>query len=102
MIRRQKHAITFDKKTVLVVVDMQDESFEAAKCNTTAQNILKLIRLAKAADSFDPAGADEEPQRSGSHAGLSKGEARISVVAGSLHGVAGHGGSDENIARAGV
>lgn len=52
MIRRKKHAITFDKKTVLVVVDMQDESFEAAKCNTTAQNILKLIRLAKAADSL--------------------------------------------------
>jgi nicotinamidase-related amidase len=52
MIKKRKKTITFDKKTVLIVVDMQDQSFEAAKCNTTTQNILKLIRLAKAADSL--------------------------------------------------
>lgn len=52
MIRRRKHSITFDKKTVLVVVDMQDRSFEAAKCDRTTQNILKLISLAKDAGSL--------------------------------------------------
>ena len=47
----KKAKLTFDSKTILVVVDMQP-CFEAAKCNKTASAVLALIDKAKKANSL--------------------------------------------------